>query len=284
MFKKIAIFGAQGEMGSLFSDVFEKKNIEVIAIEKEEKFSSWEKKISSAEMVILCVPIEKSSILAKKIAPILHSQQIFSDFTSIKKEVIPAMQESKASIISAHPMFGKIKNIKGQKILLLPVKCNKKQLILLEKFYCSLELETQIIKKWQEHDNYMSVIQGLLHFTQICLAETLKEKNLDLKTLLTICSPIYKINFSIASRILLRNPKLYAHILMDNPHNLDFLEAFLEKAKDKLQQVSTKDEKQFLKDFQKTSTFLKKYPKEKEELETLGNLLIEKTQENIRKK
>ncbi len=275
----VIIFGASGEIGKIFVEAFKKQGIAVLAVEKNDDAALWIDKIPQAQMVILAVPIEATPALAQKVAPFLRADQIFSDFTSVKENVIAAMQKSSASVISAHPMFGTVKNIQGQKMLLLPVRCQKQQLADLEKLYQSLGLDVYILKQWQKHDSYMSVIQALLHFTQISLATTLREHNVDIQTLLDICSPIYQINFSLVCRILMRNPELYTHILIDNPHNLEFLETFLAAAKKQVEQIKQKKKQEFLADFKQTSIFLKKSSKAMTELETLGNILLDKVQE-----
>ena len=162
-------------------------------------------------MIIVSVPIEKTPAVVQKILPYLKPHQILSDFTSVKKDLFVLFQKTKASVISAHPMFGKVEKIQAQKILLLPIQ-EKGYLKSVVELYKKLGLKVQIIKDWENHDEYMSAIQGLLHFSQIALVNTLRKTTLDLKTMLSICSPIYSITFAVACRILMRNPELYMHI------------------------------------------------------------------------
>ena len=277
---QVIIFGARGEIGKIFCKQFIQKGFSVLKIEKNDSEKKWQNKISRAELVILATPIETVSVLAQQIIPFLQEGQLISDFTSIKSNVISVLQKSKASIISVHPMFGQLKDISGQKIILLPVRCDKKQLIKNQKLYESFGLEVYVLKHWEKHDSYMSTIQALLHFSQIALVQTLQDQDLDIKTLFAICSPIYKINFAIACRILLRNPSLYSHILMDNPYNLSVLENFLSQTQKQLQLIQQKKEKEFIKNFQASSKFLKQNPKQVKILENLGDFLIQEVQKN----
>ena len=121
----------------------------------------------------------------QKILPYLKPNQILSDFTSVKKELFVLFKKTQSAVISAHPMFGKIEKIQAQKILLLPIK-EKGYLKSVSELYKKLGLKVQIIKDWENHDEYMSAIQGLLHFSQIALVKTLRTTNLDLKTMLSI--------------------------------------------------------------------------------------------------
>jgi prephenate dehydrogenase len=276
----VILFGAAGELGKMFSQKFKNRDIKLLAIEKNDPEQKWKSKISLAQMIILAVPIEKTPALAKKIAPLLTKDQIFSDFTSIKNEVIPAMEKSAANIVSVHPMFGKLSNIQGQKIILLPVRTSNQKLQQTKKLYQSLGLDVYILKEWQKHDQYMSIIQALLHFCQLGFVDTLREQKLDMKTLFDICSPIYKINFSIACRILSRNPNLYSHILMDNPNNLEVLESFLLKIQKQIKIIKQNKNKQFVENFQKSSDFLKQDSKQLKKIEHLGNFLIQEVQKS----
>ena len=84
---------------------------------------------------------------------------------------------------------------------------------------------------WKKHDETMSVIQGLMHFIHIVFSRTLQSRDVDLQTILSVCSPVYQANFAFACRILQRDPKLYTDILMDNPENESILKSFLDEAK-----------------------------------------------------
>ena len=158
--------------------------------------------------------------------------------------------------------------------MLLPIQ-EKGYLKSVVELYKKLGLKVQIIKDWENHDEYMSAIQGLLHFSQIALVNTLRKTTLDLKTMLSICSPIYSITFAVACRILMRNPELYMHILMDNTNNKPLLEKFITETKNQLKIIKNKDSKEFLKEFQISKDFLNP---NRVKLKELGDFLIEMTQ------
>lgn len=274
MIKKIAIFGSQGELGRFFIENFKKKNYRLIEIDKNNSVTNWQKKIRSAEIVIVSVPINKTPAVIRQLKNTLSSNQILVDFTSVKKFVIPEILKTKAILISAHPMFGRVKQMAGQKIILLPVRAAN-SLVIVEQLFQSIGLKTQVMQDWENHDSYMSVIQGLLHFSQLTFVKTLRKQNLNLETLLSICSPIYKIMFSIACRIISRNPDLYMHILMDNPNNQKLLEDFVKNAKTQLKIIKEKKEQEFLADFDDSNSFLKS---QLTELGELSEFLIQQTQ------
>ena len=161
--------------------------------------------LANSDMVIVSIPIEKTPQVIRRISSKIKPTQILSDFTSVKSNVIPEMQKTLGSIISVHPMFSEIQNMAGQKIILLPVRENG-HLQELELLYQKLGLNTVIIEDWKQHDKYMSLIQGLLHFIQITFAQTIRQHGLSLDVILSICSPIYFIYFSIVCRIFHLDP------------------------------------------------------------------------------
>ncbi len=273
--KIITIIGSNGEMGGIFKSSFQKQGLKVIGIDKKTPSTKWESLLSSSQMIIVSVPIEKTPAVIQKILPYLKPHQILSDFTSVKKELFPLFQKTQASVISAHPMFGKVEKIQAQKIVLLPVQ-EKGYLKSVTELYKKLGLKVQIIKDWQNHDKYMSAIQGLLHFSQIALVKTLRKTNLNFQTLFSICSPIYSITFAVACRILMRNPELYMHILMDNPKNTQLLETFIAETKNQLETIKNKDSKEFLKEFQMSKKFLSPNATK---LKELGDFLVCMVQE-----
>ena len=256
MLNNIAIIGYKGEMGKLFSEQLTKQNINIIGIDSKTPLAKWQELLAKAEMVIVSVPIEKAPSVLKKLSDKLAPHQILSDFTSVKKNVVPQMLLSSAKVISAHPMFGKVENFIGQKIILLPVRCES-EINKVSELYKKLGLKVHLMEDWQKHDSYMSIIQGLFHFSQITFLKAIREQNLNLKTLLSICSPVYLITFAIACRIITRNPELYMHILMDNPENNSNLKNFISKAEEQFKFIEQKQESTFLKDFEESKQFLK---------------------------
>ncbi len=252
--KKIGIIGGNGVMGSQFAKFFKQAGQSVFICDKKEGYSIDEI-ASFCDVVILSVPIKSTPAIAKQIAPLLSKEQLFSDFTSVKASVIPLMTESKASVISAHPMFAQANSLQNRPILLLPVKPNN-WLSWYQNLYKQLELQTIIIQPWEKHDKFMSIIQGLLHFIHISFAKTLAEFGVEMEDILSMCSPVYKAHFALACRIIQRDPSLYTHILLDNPQNKEILNTFIEQANLNYQYICNQEERQFEEEFLSCRDFL----------------------------
>ena len=254
MFGTIGIIGGTGQMGQMFKQHFESSGIEVL-ISDESSIAFERELVDRSEMVIVSVPLGQNEAVVERISPHLSNNQLLSEYSSVKVKIVPAMLKTAACVISTHPMFGNLSDISKQNIILLPVRPGK-YLSKLKRLYENLNLNAVVLQEWQKHDESMSYIQGLMHFFHIVFTQTMKSKDVDLSTLLSICSPVYQANFAFTCRILQRDPHLYTHILMDNPENLTVLNRFVEQAQESIRLLQKKDEKGFIKRFEENREFL----------------------------
>lgn len=247
MINTVGIIGGSGQMGEMFKREFRRLGKDVLISDLDSRRTEKGLVVKS-DLVIVSVPIDESAKVVKRISPWLRENQLLSDFCSVKSKIIPSMIETEAAIISTHPMFGSMPDISKQNIILLPVR-GKKWLGRYQRLYQDLGLNVVVMDDWKKHDVSMSFIQGLMHFFHIVFTQTLKSKHVDLDTLLSICSPVYRANFAFTCRILQRDPHLYTHILMDNPENVVVLKGFIDQAQDSLKLIQKKDETAFMENF-----------------------------------
>lgn len=254
MINTVGIIGGKGQMGSMFEQCFKHLG-KTVLISDVDTVSSEKSLVTQSDLVIVSVPIDESIKVVRRISPWLRENQLLSDFCSVKSKIIPSMLETEAAIISTHPMFGSMSDIRKQNIVILPVR-PKKYLSKLQRLYDDLGLNTVVMEDWKKHDESMSFIQGLMHFFHIVFTQTLQTKDVDLETLLSICSPVYQANFAFTCRILQRDPHLYTHILMDNPENVTVLKSFIEQANESLKLIQKRDENTFKENFTSSRDYL----------------------------
>ena len=273
MIKSIGILGGTGQMGRMFAKAFREIGCDVIALGR---CSATDEKhlVRESELVIITVPIHETVSVIRRVRGLLNKHQLFSDFTSVKSHVIPEMLETEASLISCHPMFGGMNEMSGQNAILLPVNPGK-YLKKYQRLLQDLHLNVVMMADWKKHDETMSIIQGLMHFIHIVFSRTLQSRDIDLQTILSICSPVYQANFAFACRILQRDPKLYTNILMDNPENESILKSFLDEAKQSFKEITKKDEETFSERFESCRDFLGDFGKD---FSKQSNFLVESLQ------
>jgi len=257
MINKIGIIGGTGKMGSSFRKVFTKIGYDVIV--SDEKTKDLEKVIlNTCDWIILTVPIDKTLSVYKTIKEKISKNQVFSDFTSVKSILKDELKKSNYEIISCHPLFGPLNDFKGKNIITIPVKNGKKYKYIKEIFN-KIGLNTTEINSLKEHDKYMSIIQGMTHFSHVCFTTAMKKINPNLDKIMEICSPIYLSNIAFSSRITGGDENLYTNIIMDNPINEEVIKTYLETSKELYKMIQGKEYNKFKDNFKENRKYLKNH-------------------------
>ena len=227
MIKNIGIIGGSGKIGSTFRRAFEKLNLSVIVSDESSK-DQENLLIEKSDWIILCVPIDQTLDVINNIKSKIRNDQVFSDFTSVKSIIKDFKFDFE--FVSCHPLFGPLNTIDGQNIITIPVSEGPYYKDIKEIFK-KIGLNITEMNSIKEHDKYMSLIQGMTHFSHVCFTTAMKKLDLDFDKVMEICSPIYQSNISFSSRITGGDENLYTNIIMDNPANKEVLELYLETSK-----------------------------------------------------
>ena len=176
--------------------------------------------IQNADIVIFSVPIDKMVETIKEVAPHANEGSLLMDVCSVKTEPTDALMKyapKNVEILPCHPMFGpRIPSIKRQIIVLTPIKGRASTwLDRVKRYLVESECEL-VITTPQEHDKYMSIVQGLTHFSFITLASTIRKLNINVKMSRSFSSPVYSLMLDMVSRIVYQNPHLYYSIQKNN--------------------------------------------------------------------
>ena len=252
----IGIIGGKGNMGQLFKKLFEKKGHKILIASRSTSLSMREC-AKKSDILILSVPIAECHQVIKELAPLVRKHGLLMDLTSIKQQPLKWMHQSAhCEVIGAHPVFGPhLKTLKNQVIVLCPTQKNTLWLsfitTFLQKEGALVTLSTPLL-----HDQMMSVVQGLIHFTAINLIETLASLGIDQNQIKTFSSPLYKIQIDLATRILAQDPSLYASIAMENKFIPPVLKEYLRVQKKLFRSIHQKNEKQFIQTFEQAADYL----------------------------
>jgi prephenate dehydrogenase len=213
---RVGIIGGTGKMGTFFRQVWEKEGHEVQISGRKTSRNSRDL-ARECDMVVVSVPIRNTVGVIEEIASVLTDQQILCDLTSLKMKPVEAMLRSSAEVIGLHPMFGPgIASLQGQTIIACPVRCRKETA---DEIFCTFAHQGArvVITTPEEHDRMMAVIQGLTHFSTLCMAETMRRIGIDIDEALRCTSPVYRIEIGLIGRLLGQDPNLYADMLTMNP-------------------------------------------------------------------
>jgi prephenate dehydrogenase (EC 1.3.1.12) len=213
---RVGIIGGTGKMGAFFAKVWESEGHEVQISGRTTACTSADLARNS-DMVIVSVPIRSTVDVIREVAPLLTDRQILCDLTSLKMDPVNAMLRSRAEVIGLHPMFGPgVSSLEGQTIIACPARCRKETE---ERILGMLSRKgARVVTTTPEtHDRMMAIIQGLTHFSTLCMADTIRRTGTGLEDALRCTSPVYRIDLGLIGRLLGQDPDLYADMLIMNP-------------------------------------------------------------------
>ncbi|MCZ6836928.1 MAG: bifunctional chorismate mutase/prephenate dehydrogenase [Planctomycetota bacterium] len=226
--KTIAIIGGHGGMGSLMASLFGDLGHAVMIADLDTHLSP-EEAASVADVVMLSVPIDVTMEMIEAIGPCVREDALLMDITSIKVEPVQAMvKHSKATVIGTHPLFGpSVHSVQGQRIVLTPGKSvnGDDWLAWLTTMFKARGLIVHETTP-EKHDQAMSIVQVLTHFSTEVLGMTLAKLGVPIDETLQFTSPIYLMDLLMTARHFAQSPDLYASIQMSNPETAHVLEAF----------------------------------------------------------
>ena len=257
MINKVGIIGGTGKMGSSFQKAFEKLSIKVLVsdIKTKDKESII---LESCDWIILSVPIDQTLSVFKSIKYKIKPTQIFSDFTSVKSILSNETEDCNFEFISCHPLFGPLNNFNGQNIITIPIS-NKNKYSSIKIIFNKMGLKITEMENFEEHDKYMSLIQGMTHFSHVCFTTAMKKLDLDIDKIMDICSPIYQSNISFSSRITGGDENLYTNIIMDNPLNKKVIDMYLKTSNEIFDLIKNNSYNEFKENFVDNRKYLKNH-------------------------
>jgi len=258
---KIAVIGGTRGLGNWIAKFLKKKGCDVTITGRNSQLGmSTAKKIGvkytsinheaahNAQIVILAVPIDKTPQTIIEIAPHLKSGTLLMDVTSVKEEPAMIMEEhvpQGVEFIPAHPMFGpRVRSLDGQVVVLTPITKGEWYPKVLK--FLKSENTRLIETTPQIHDQMMSIVQGLTHFTYISIAATLKKLEVDVKESRKFASPIYGLMLDMIARITAQNPYLCYSIQTCNSYIPQTHEEFLSTFRDLKDMIDQKNETGFV--------------------------------------
>ncbi|MFQ3175202.1 MAG: chorismate mutase/prephenate dehydrogenase [Psychromonas sp.] len=255
--KRIVIIGGNGLLGQRFVEMFKLSGYEVDILGR----ANWDKAeeiCSHAGLVIVGSPIDVTVSVIEQLS-YLPDDCILADITSVKDEPLQAMlRVHKGPVVGLHPMFGPdITSFAKQVVVYCDGRGEEKYQWLIEQ-----------MKIWGAHlynvdstvhDESMTLIQALRHFTSFVYGSHLKEVDADLKQLLDLSSPIYRLELAMVGRLFAQDPALYADIILSQKNNLVMIKRYHQHFAEAIELLENADREQFIKRFQSVTEWMGDY-------------------------
>lgn len=249
---KVTIIGGAGGMGKWFAGFFKENGVEVRIVDKSDGTETVAKELGvqflntdvlklaegarrdevvDTDVLLVSVPIDITGRVIERVGPEMREGSLLMDITSVKKMPVETMEKctnESVEILGTHPLFGpSAKSMRGQTIIFVPLMKGS----LYERIYEMFESNGARIELLtaEEHDEIMSVIQGLVHFILLSFGVTLKNLDFDVERSRKFMNPMFEIIMDFVGRLLHQDPHLYA-LIQSNFEMGEIHESFLSVA------------------------------------------------------
>lgn len=250
---KIVIVGGAGALGARFASLFQRSGYNVVVLERQD-WPEAEAICAGAALVLMAVPITKTTELISAL-PSLPADCVLADITSVKTTPLSAMLAShNGPVVGLHPMFGPdVTNLVKQVVVVCHGQHQQQYGWLLQQLNVwGAEL---VEKTASEHDDAMQLIQAMRHFSSLVYGVHLADEQANLTELLTLSSPIYRLELAMIGRLFAQNAELYADIMLSSAAVTELLLRYQQRFSQLLQLLSAGDKAGLMAQFAKGQQF-----------------------------
>ena len=225
--RPVFVFGGKGALGARLVSQLRQTGYSVTTIDKDD---DWPDKddLSQAQLVLMSVPVNKTVELIKQLPP-LAEDCVLADVTSIKAAPLNAMLEQHSGpVVGLHPMFGpSVQNLAKQLVVVTHGRQPERYQWLLDQFVnWGAHLHEVNADK---HDDAMGWIQAMRHLSTFAYGVHLANEGVDIKELLELSSPIYRMELMMIGRLFAQNAELYADIIAANKEQFASIRRYLQQ-------------------------------------------------------
>ncbi|GDY24945.1 MULTISPECIES: bifunctional chorismate mutase/prephenate dehydrogenase [unclassified Agarivorans] len=256
----IVVIGGRGQLGRLFVQMFTLSGYQVDVIGKED----WQQApelFANAGLVLVSVPINLTESVIAQLGN-LPKDCILADITSIKAAPLSKMLAvHQGPVVGLHPMFGPdVPSLAKQVIVYADGRGSEQYQWLLQQMGIwgarlhAVEAES--------HDKAMTLIQSLRHFTSFAYGMHLAQEDADLKLLLDLSSPIYRLELAMVGRLFAQSPDLYADIIMASDQSTAMIKRYHQHFGQLVELIESKDRAGFIACFERVSQWFGDYSQE----------------------
>lgn len=200
-------------MGRFFTQQLTLAGHKVTILERD-NWDEAEQLLGQAELVLICVPLNKTLVVIKRIVPYLDSSTTLAEITSLKTNLVQQMlARHSGPVVGLHPLFGQgVQSFLAQNILV----CPGRQLEAYQWFLDFMETQGGKLRFCtpQDHDRMMEIVQAVRYFLNFSLGVFLAESGVDVKRSLQVSSPLYRIQIDLVSRLFAQDSSLFLGIMM----------------------------------------------------------------------
>ena len=255
--RPIVVIGGRGQLGSLFAHMFELSGYQVQILERDD-WSHADAMLSQAGMVVVAVPIDSTCEVIDRLGQ-LPADCVLVDLTSVKSAPLHHMMAVHAGpVLGLHPMFGPdVASLAKQVVVCCAGRDEAAWQWLVDQMRIwGVRLHSVTA---EEHDEAMSLIQALRHFSSFAYGLHLSEEKADLKRLLARSSPIYRLELAMVGRLFAQDPALYADIILSAPRNVQMIRRYHQRLGAALAMLESGNRAGFIEAFHRVADYFGDY-------------------------
>lgn len=255
--RQIVVIGGQGQLGRLFVQMFRMSGYQVAILEKDD-WGNADAILAQAGLVMVAVPIEVTCPVIDRLTR-LPADCVLVDITSIKEKPLQHMLAAHAGpVLGLHPMFGPdVASFAKQVVVCCDGRGKASYQWLLDQMQIWGARLRDVSP--EEHDQSMSFIQALRHFTSYAYGYHLAEEKADLKGLLALSSPIYRLELAMVGRLFAQDPALYADIILSSERNLALIKRYHQRMGAAIARLEQGDRHAFIDHFTEVAEYFGDY-------------------------
>ncbi|AHX61784.1 bifunctional chorismate mutase/prephenate dehydrogenase [Aeromonas media] len=250
---KVVIIGGQGQLGRLFGQMFGLSGYRVETLEQ----GDWPRAdeiLADVGLVMVAVPIDITCQIIDRLGK-LPADCLLVDVTSVKAAPLEHMLAvHQGPVLGLHPMFGPdVASLAKQVIVCCQGRDPAASQWLLDQMAIWGARLQQVEAK--AHDEAMTLIQALRHFATFAYGWHLSREQANLDRLLSLSSPIYRLELAMVGRLFAQDPHLYADIILSSPQNLAMIRRYYQNFGEALGLLERGDRDGFIEAFSQVSSF-----------------------------
>ena len=238
--QQVAIVGAAGKMGTWFASYFAQRGLEVSVYDTNQKKmlktsskvkveESLSKCVQDADLVFICVPVQKTPQVIKECTKNMKDGAIIAEISSVKNKTFVALKKIPNNIrpLCIHPMFGpgaskKVEN----RMLLVPVRNEKIEVKIANEIFENANVI--VLPNAKQHDKSIGIVLGLTYFANIVFARVMSSGNIS--RLKQASGTTFGLQSLIAESILMEEPDLVIALIGENIYAKKYINQYLKEA------------------------------------------------------
>jgi prephenate dehydrogenase len=240
--QQVAIVGAAGKMGSWFTSYFAQRGLNVSAYDINQKMLKTSSKVKvqkslsqcvqDADLVLVCVPVQKTSQVIKECTKNMKNGAIIAEISSVKSKTFAALKKISINFrpLCIHPMFGPGASKKIEtRMLLVPVRDEKIELKIANEIFENANMI--VLPNARQHDKSIAIVLGLTYFANMVFAKVMSSSGSNnISGLKQVSGTTFGLQSLIAESILTEEPDLIVALISENVYAKRYINHYLKEA------------------------------------------------------